>query len=140
MGIGKQEFYEGAALHKLARHGGIRSLRYETPLFVMNNRLLVNLKYSTKGRSPWGFTFMPREVRLMRKKASRTKLIIGLICGSDGVVAFSYKDFLSMATPGNSAIHIACYRPHGKHYEVSGPDGVLACKVSPSNWHRILHN
>ena len=52
MAIKKQEFYEGAALHLLARAGGITSLRYEAPLFLLNNRLLVHLKYSTKGRSP----------------------------------------------------------------------------------------
>src|SRR5438309_6815662 len=41
MAIKKQEFYEGAALHLLARSGGITSIRYDPPLFIVNNRLLV---------------------------------------------------------------------------------------------------
>jgi hypothetical protein len=124
MAIGKQEFYEGAALHLLARSGRITSIRYEPPLFVVNNRLLVLLKYSTRGRSPWGFTFTTDEQALLQSKASRSTLVIALICGSDA--------------PRESAIHIACYRQHGAHYEVSGPDGTIERKVAPSHWQRIL--
>jgi hypothetical protein len=51
--IRKQEFYEGAALHLLARTGGITSVRYEAPFFLVN-QLSVLLKYSTRARSPWG--------------------------------------------------------------------------------------
>jgi hypothetical protein len=54
MAIRKQEFYEGAALHILARAGSITSVQYLPPLFVLNGKLLVLLKYSTKGRSSLG--------------------------------------------------------------------------------------
>lgn len=138
MAIKKQEFYEGAALHLLARNGGIRHLRYEQPLFVVNNRLRVLLKYCTKGRSPWGFTFTPDEQALLRKKASKSDIVIGLVCGADGVAAFSYDEYLSIASHRKSAVHIACYRPHHKHYEVWGPDGALDGKVPPSKWQRML--
>jgi len=138
MAIKKQEFYEGAALHLLARSGGIASIRYEPPFFLLDNRLLVYLKYSTRGRSPWGFTFMPEEQLLMHDRASELKVVIGLICGSDGVAAVTFDDYRSVAAPRESAIHIACYRQHGEHYEVNGPDGKLDGKVAPSNWQRIL--
>lgn len=138
MAIKKQEFYEGAALHLLARSGGITSIRYEPPLFMMNNRLLVRLKYSTKGRSPWGFTFMPDEQVLLQNRASEFEIVIGLICGADGVAAFTYDAYRRVAAPRKSAVHIACYRQHGEHYEVNGPDGKLDGKVAPSNWQRIL--
>lgn len=138
MAIKKQEFYEGAALHLLARSGGITSIRYEPPLFVVNNELLVLLKYSTRGRSPWGFTFMPDEQVLLQNRASESKIVIGLICGADGVAAFTYDVYRKVAAPRESAIHIACYRKQGEHYEVNGPDGTLDRKVAPSNWQRIL--
>lgn len=138
MAIKKQEFYEGAALHLLARTGGIKSIQYEAPFFLLNNRLLAYLKYSTRGRSPWGFTFTIEEQRLLQGKASKIGTVIGLICGADGVAAFTYDDYRSVASPRKSAIHIACYRAHGKHYELNGPDGKLAGKVAPSNWQRIL--
>jgi hypothetical protein len=138
MAIKKQEFYEGAALHLLARTGGVTSIRYKAPFFLVNERLLVLLKYSTRGRSPWGFTFTPDEQTLLQEQASKLKTVIGLICGSDGVAAFTCEAYLRIAAPRKSAVHIACYRQHGEHYEVNGPDGRLDGKVSPSNWRRIL--
>ncbi len=138
MAIRKQEFYEGAALHLLARGGGISNIRYEPPLFLLNDGLLILLKYSTKGRSPWGFTFMPSEQVLLAERAPHSKIVIGLICGADGVAAISFAEYRSVAAPRKTAVHIACYRRHGHHYEVNGPDGKLDGKVAPSNWQRIL--
>lgn len=138
MAIKKQEFYEGAALHLLARSGEIVSLRYDPPFFLVNNRLLVCLKYCTRGRSPWGFTFTSDEQMLLQAKASESEIVIGLVCGGDGVAAFTYDEYRDIATPRNSAVHISCYRGHGEHYEVNGPDGMLNGKVAPSNWQRIL--
>jgi hypothetical protein len=136
--IKKQEFYEGAALHLLARTGGLTSIRYEPPLFILNDRLSLHLKYSTKGRSPWGFTFTPDEQILLQVKAAASKIAIGLICGADGVATFTYDAYRSIATPRKSALRIACFRQYGKYYEVNGPDGTLNGKISPSNWLKIL--
>ena len=138
MAIKKQEFYEGAAIHILARSGGITGIKYESPLFLVNDHLLVLLQYSTRGRSPWGFTFMPDEQMLLYKRGAESKIIIGLICGADGVAAFTYDAYLKIADLRDSAIHLACYRKHHEHYEVSGPNGTFERKVSPSNWQRIL--
>ena len=140
MAIKKQEFYEGAALHLLARTGRIASISYEAPFFLFNKHLLVLLKYSTKGRSPWGFTFTPDEQESLRTKASQFKTVVGLICGADGVAAFDCSDYSKIAQPRRSAVHISCYRQHGEHYEVNGPDGRLDGKVPPSNWRRILES
>jgi hypothetical protein len=140
MAIRKQEFYEGAALHRLARSGDITSLRYEPPLFILNDRILVLLKYSTRSRSPWGFTFMPEEQVLLaeRARAETDQIIIGLICGADGVAAFRYEEYIQIARDTGKAIHISCYRYHREHYEVNGPDGTLARKIAPGDWQRVV--
>lgn len=138
MAIKKQEFYEGAALHLLASTGKSISIRYESPFFLLNDRLLVYLKYSTKGRSPWGFTFTTDEQMLLQDRASKLKVVIGLICGADGVAAFTYDAYRSVAAPRKSAVHISCYRQYDEHYEVNGPDGKLERKVAPSNWQKVI--
>lgn len=138
MAIGKQEFYEGAALYQLVKRGKVQRLKYEPPLFTINDELLVCLKYSTKGRSPWAFTFTVDERRLLRTRAKKSRLVIGLICGSDGIAALSYADYQAIAGRKRSAIHIACYRKHGEHYGVFGPAGELNRKIAPSVWQRIL--
>lgn len=140
MAIQKQEFYEGAALHQLARGGGITSIRYESPFFVVNDNLLLHLKYSTKKRSPWSFTFMPAEQTLLQARASEFRLFIGLICGADGIAGITYDAYVVIAAPSKSAINVSCHRKHGQHYAVTGPDGVLDRKIAPSLWQRILTN
>lgn len=138
MAIKKQDFYEGAALYLLARTGGITRIQYDAPFFVLNDYLLVRLKYCTKSRSPWGFTFGKDEQEILARRAAGSETVIGLICGADGVVACSYDEYTAIAAPRQSAVHIACYRRHAQHYEISGPDGTLDGKVAPSNWLRIL--
>jgi hypothetical protein len=83
---------------------------------------------------------VPDEQVLLQSLAAESKVVIGLICGADGVAAITYDVYLKVAAPRQSAIHIACYRKHGEHYEVNGPDGKLDRKVPPSNWQKILDN
>jgi hypothetical protein len=139
MGLKKQEFYEGAALHLIAKAGSLKSVRYEQPFFLFNGTVAVLLKYSTRGRSPWGFTFSPDEQRQLASRSDKIDTAIGLICGADGVASFSYRDFLDVAPITAASVHIACYRAHGQHYEVCGPVGSLDRKIPPSNWQRILN-
>src|SRR5260370_37110457 len=119
MGISKQEFYEGAAIHQLARRGGITSLRYEAPFFTISDRLLVLLKYSTRTRSPWGFTFMPEEQRLLEAKAATAAAVIGLICGADGGAALPYTAYVEIAPRPAGAIQLSSYWFHRWRSEVN---------------------
>jgi hypothetical protein len=140
MAIKKQEFYEGAALHLLARTGAISRLQYLPPFFLVNESVVVLLKYSTRVRSPWGFTFTPDEQELLHARAKWSKTIIGLICGADGIAAFGYERYQTIAGLRASPLHISCYRRHREHYEVNGPDGTMVGKVAPSDWYRILED
>jgi hypothetical protein len=140
MAISKQSFYEGAALHLLARTGAVRSIRYAAPFYLFNKSLFVLIKYSTRNRSPWGFTFTADEQVILQNKASEHKIVLGLVCGGDGVAALGYEAYLRVAWPRKSAIHISCYRQHGEHYELNGPDGTLHGKIPPSMWRHILEH
>lgn len=138
MPIRKQEFYEGAALHILARSGSVRSLNIYPPFIEVNGSVGVLLKYCTRGRSPWGFTFMPDEQLALQSRANTGRTVVGLVCGSDGVAALEYTSYAQIAGPRVGALRVSCFRDHGTHYEVSGPDGVLSRKVAPSAWSKIL--
>lgn len=137
MGIRKQEFYEGAAIHMLVPSSNDVRLRYEPPFFVVNNRIRLYLKYSTGVRSPWGFTFAAEEQVLLHNVDYGKETLVGLICGGDGVAAITCIDYRGIAQPRRAAIRVSCHRKHGEHYEVKGPDGVLDRKVPPSAWRRL---
>jgi hypothetical protein len=138
MAIRKQEFYEGAALHILVRASGPLTIRYEAPFFSFNNQLAVLIKYSTRSRSPWGFTFGAEEQVILERRATAAKTAIALICGADGVAALTYDEYASVAGLKNFAIHVGCSREHGEYYDITGPDRRLGRKIAPSNWGRII--
>lgn len=136
--IKKQEFYEGAALHQIIRGGEGHNLQYKAPFFVADNRIHIYLKYSTGVRSPWGFTFTPDEQTSLYKSSSRKFIVLGLICGDDGVVSLPFFKYREIASKRDSAVHVACYRKKHEHYEVSGPDTALIGKIPPSDWLKLL--
>jgi hypothetical protein len=138
MSIAKQDFYEGAALNLLARTGGIVGIVNYSPFYVLNGRLAILLKYSTRGRSPWGFTVTENEKAQLRTRSEKLEIAIGLICGSDGVVYLNYESLMKLAGNRDGPVHISCYRDHGEHYEVNGPEGPLPNKIPPSNWSKVL--
>lgn len=124
----------------MARAGSITSILYVPPFFILNKNVLALLKYSTRTRSPWGFTFTSDEQELLQTKSKEIRTVIGLICGADGVAAFEYDSYLRIGNLRSSALHIACYRRHGEHYEICGPDGTMNGKIAPSSWRRILES
>lgn len=138
MAIQKQEFYEGAALHQLIRGSpGVRIV-HVPPLFVFNDRLQVHLKHSTGKRSPWGFTLMSDEQLFLQERSLLMPLVLGLVCGDDGVAAVPYEGLAAIASRRDVALRVACYRSHREHFEIRGPDGVLPRKIAPSDWVRLL--
>lgn len=138
MAIQKQEFYEGAALLRLLASVEKATVQYKHPMFVLGGALHVYVKYSTKGRSPWAFTFVETEQPVLENAAIQGRLIIGLVCGHDGIVALPFDEFRSIAPLDKATAHIGCFRRHREHYEVSGPAGVLPRKIPPSDWNRLL--
>jgi hypothetical protein len=141
MGIQKQQFYEGAALHQLIRGtAGRMSIVHSSPFFTINDRLTVHLKYCTAKRSPWSFTFTPLEQLDLLRAASQSDLIIGLICGADGVSALPFADYAKIAQHRETSLRISCKRLYRKHFEVTGPDAILPRKIAPSEWVNLLAN
>jgi hypothetical protein len=138
MGIKQQEFYEGAALHLLARTQEISGIFFDSPFFILNGRLLVLLKYSTKNGSRWDFSFSVNEQERLHQKAAKFEAKIGLICGSDGVASFDYDEYLTIASTRPTPIYIACSRNQSGFYVIGGPDGMLGRAIVPSQWQKVL--
>lgn len=140
MGIQKQEFYEGAALYRLIRGSDeAKRIAYVPPFFIVDGCLQIYLKYSTAKRSPWSYTFMPEEQELLCQHARSMPVVIGLICGADGVAAVPYEDYLKVAPIKSAALRVSCKRNHREHFEVGGPNGTLPEKIAPASWNTFLN-
>ncbi len=138
MAIQKQEYYEGAALHALIRSAGSLHVRYEAPFFVLNDSARVYVKYSTRGRSPWGFSFSEGEHELLLATVKDHEVVVALVCGSDGVASLTFAELAIACDVPREAFWVSCYRGHKQHYRLKGPRGWFESTVAPSAWERIL--
>src|SRR3990172_9307766 len=92
--LDKSEYYHGAAIVRLLEDERSQAVRIRKPRgYIVNNDVFVLLKYTTKGRSPWGFTFDQEDVERCFKMATEyRKVVLGLICGGDGVCAIDWSE------------------------------------------------
>jgi hypothetical protein len=85
--LDKSEYYHGAALVRLMEDKRCTALRKLGFLgYVANDYTFIFLKYTTKGRSPWGFTFDEEDInRCLQMKEVHQRIILGLICDGDDI-------------------------------------------------------
>lgn len=132
--LDKSEYYHGAAIVRLMddeRCGGVRKKGFLG--FVVNEKVFVFLKYTTKGRSPWGFTFDQEDIdRCLKMGTEYSRVVLGLICGGDGVCALTWGEANDLL--GGKPGRIAAGRKHNHSYSVWGTAGELKRKIPVGRW------
>jgi hypothetical protein len=135
--IEKQEFYHGAAILRVVSDAACESV-YKTECgFLINDQVLVYLKYRTKSRTPWTFVFAKEEtIQLNVAESKYAKVVIGLICGGDGVCGLPWSPARDLLA--DQAGWISCARRFNEQYGVSGSAGTLRRKVSLQQWPGVI--
>lgn len=134
--IDKLDFYHGAALARAIDHDDCQSIRKLDSGYLVNDRTLAFIKYTTKGRSPWQFTFSNDEIVRIRHLPDGVKgVVLALVCGGDGICAIPAK--MAIALLNGSAGSISVTRKFRGWYGVSGPVGRLVRKVALNQWPEI---
>jgi len=135
--LDKQEFYHGAAIIQIFEDPRYERLRKHEYGYLINDSVLVFLKYSTKSRSPWRFSFTQAEVmRLSSIMSSGWKVVVALVCGGDGVCALQWGTVEQVL--GKDAGWVSVRRKFNESYGVSGPHGELQKKVQLQQWPAIV--
>lgn len=135
--IDKQEFYWGAAVVRLLEHPRFSAIRKHEYGYLVNSSVFVFLKYSTKARSPWGFSFTNDELpRLVSLASQYERIVLGLICGGDGICAVDWKRLSPLL--GDKPGWISVRRNFNERYGVSGPAGGLDRKVPLQGWPLVV--
>lgn len=132
----KQEFYHGAVILKLISECNIDGIKKIDGGYIVDNSAFIFIKYSTKSRTPWRFSFSNAEIKYIKSFQDRFKIFVVLICGGDGICAIKWKaaDFLL----GNIAGWISATRKFGQQYSVAGSKNKLKRKVSFREWPEII--
>ena len=136
--LDKTEYYHGAAIVRLLEDKRCRSVHMRRLLgYVVNNDIFVFLKYTTKNRSPWGFTFDLKDVnRCFRMATEYRKVVLGFICGGDGVCALDWSEAKKLLDGKHG--RIATSRKHNRSYSVRGTAGELKKKVPVGRWPSLV--
>lgn len=87
-----------------------------------------------------GFSLVPEQRLLMDARCASLPLVIGFICGSDGIAALPYEKFRTTTALSTTAVWISCSRLHREHFEVSGPAAMVAGKIPPSDWSQLTRS
>ena len=133
----KQEFYWGAAIVRLLDDPRCASVAKSESGYVVNGMRLIVLKYSTKSRTPWRFSIGADEIKRLVEASGRHKsLVIGLVCGGDGVCAITWKQAAVLL--GEEPGWISIRRNFHERYAVAGSAGQLEGKVPLRDWPALL--
>ncbi len=135
--IAKWEFYHGAVMIRLLEDKRCQTVRKDELGYIVNDRVFVFVKYTTKTRSPWRFTFGQSEIQQLDCRATSFRnIIIVLVCGGDGICAVSWCNAYRLL--GNKAGWLSARRKFNEQYAVAGQAGQLHGKVSLSEWPLIV--
>jgi hypothetical protein len=135
--IDKADFYHGAALAQALDDTRCVDVARCFPGYLVNDAVLAMIKYTTKNHSPWQFTFSAEDVsRLKHCPDGVDRVVLALVCGGDGICAFSAES--AGALLDGAAAWIAVRRKFRGWYGVSGPAGKMEKKVAVRQWPDIL--
>jgi hypothetical protein len=135
--IEKLEFYHGAALVRLIEDPRCETITKHECGYLVNESRIVMIKYSTKGHSPWGFTFSTDDItRIERAEAESHGAVVALVCGGDGICALLWMDLENLLS--NAPGRIGAKRGFAGCYAVSGPVGKMKRKVAMNRWPAIV--
>jgi len=131
--IAKREFYHGVAIVRLLEDKRCQTVRKDQLGYIVNDKVFVFIKYTTKAWTPWMFTFGQDEVEQLNSLATSFKdIIVVLVCGGDGICAVSWCNASRLL--GNKKGWISARRKFNEQYAVAGQADQLHGKVSLNEW------
>tara|TARA_R110002110_G_scaffold51005_5_gene150277 strand:+ start:2369 stop:2812 length:444 start_codon:yes stop_codon:yes gene_type:complete len=136
--IAEYIFYHGALLHELTlNHGGAvtiepRDNHGRPNTFILNSKVGVYIKHSTKRLSPWTYTFTKEHLSEVQALCEYVSTVYTcFICGDDGIGCVPIEGIISILGPAESdQAWIRFERRSNKMYRVSGANGELPNKLA----------
>jgi len=136
--LDKAEYYHGAAVVSLLENDNAFSIRKKGFLgYVVNDKIFVFLKYTTKAKTPWRFTFDQEDIdRCLKMSAEHQGVVFGLVCGGDGICGLKWNEVRSLL--GDKPGWISAKRKHNESYAVAGSENELERKITVGRWSTFI--
>ncbi|MCP3379443.1 hypothetical protein NLM31_03170 [Bradyrhizobium sp. CCGUVB4N] len=138
--LDEYEFYQGVVLRQLAVENDYSMSASFRPFvregrinaFVMNARVGVYIKHSSKRMSPWRFTFtIEQAADLLDLEHKFPDSFMVFVCEADGLVTLSMADLHSIVSFQESEnAWVSISRSPRTQYELAGNRGELKYKVA----------
>ncbi len=140
MALNEYEFFNGVVLNRLIRKGKpIKIDIFPTSgnnSFMINDKVGLFLKYSTKKISPWRFSFTrehQEEMKIMKDLLSDVYLV--LICGKDGIACIEYEELKIVLDEYFEDVEwVSASRLKREQYSIKGSNGKLDFKIADSDF------
>ncbi|MFA6077289.1 MAG: hypothetical protein WC735_04420 [Candidatus Paceibacterota bacterium] len=142
------EFFHGVIFSKIL-HASQKQISIkpfptsDNASYVLNDKVGIYIKYSTKRLSPWRFSFQKRhqdEILEMQNAIGETFLL--LVCNDDGVACLSFEELRQVLNESHEEVEwVSVTRTKGKMYSVKGSDGQLEFKLGKDDFsEKVLAN
>lgn len=151
MAFTNKDLLHGAAIAVLARQRVALEVKCVTDqhsdayeLRLGDKTLLVMMKYSTKKKSPWQFSFGEPQAKAIQQLVATHRalpLVFAFVCHNDGVCAVLEQDleFVGLGAKTLEGASITVSRPRGGSYWISGPGRTKMPRAVPqSRWLSIF--
>ncbi len=140
MPLNEYEFFNGVVLNRLVRKGKpIKIDVFPTSgnnSFMINDKVGLYLKFSTKKISPWRFSFTKEhqeEMKIMRDLLENIYLI--LICGRDGIACIEYEELKQILDEYYEDVEwVSASRLKREQYTIKGSNGKLNFKIADTDY------
>lgn len=140
MALNEYEFYTGVVLNRLIRKGKpIKIDVFPTSgnnSFMINDKVGLFIKYSTKKISPWKFSFTrehQEEMKIMRDLLSTIYLV--LVCGKDGIACIEYEELKQVLDEYYEEVEwVSASRLKREQYAIKGSNGKLNFKIADTDY------
>ncbi|MCS5707337.1 hypothetical protein CC99x_000315 [Candidatus Berkiella cookevillensis] len=136
------EFYHGVFFSSMlhATHNKISFQSYSTEdnaSYVIDEKIGLYIKYSTKRLSPWRFSFYKRhQDKMLEMKTRFNELLLILVCHHDGIVILNFDEIKQILDNVHEEIEwVSVARTRGKMYTINGSNGKLQLKVARNDFH-----
>lgn len=136
--LDEYEFYQGVVLRQVVAHADvpIRISPFRKAgrisAFILNEKIGILVKHSTKRLSPWQFTFQVEHcVEIRELGATRVDSYVAFVCGTDGVVLITVDALRQLVDLNSRNVQwVRVDRSRRSMYGVHGSSGALPHKLA----------